>query len=119
VAEYLVTTAVDALRILRNSVVNFFVRFVPMNSTRRPLRVSAALASMAVGLALVLAPSGGADAAAKTKLVCKTVKGKKKCTRVKVKSTKAAAGTDAAKDTVPAAAKDTVAPVAADTTIKK
>jgi hypothetical protein len=87
-----------------------------MTSTRRPIRISAALASVVVGLALAVAPSGGAEASkAKTKLVCKTVKGKRTCTRIKIKTAtkKAAEGTDAM------AAKDTVAPAAVDTTIKK
>jgi hypothetical protein len=93
----------------------FVVTFMPMTSTRRSIRFSAAIASAVVGLTLAVAPANTATAATKTKLVCKTVKGKRKCTRIKVKaaSKKAAEGTDAM------AAKDTVAPASADTTIKK
>jgi hypothetical protein len=65
------------------------------------VQVVAIVATVGLGLGLTSSPT---EAKTKTKLVCKTVKGKKKCTRVPVKAKKAK---QAAADTTAASADTT------------
>ena len=65
-----------------------------MNIPRKPVRiVAAAITAMTLAFAVGAVPSSAATKAA-TKSVCKTVNGKKKCTKIVVKKKTAAQASD-------------------------
>ena len=82
------------------------------SSIRRTVAVTALLLAASLGAG----PASAATTKPKTKLVCKTVKGKRTCTRIKIKSTPTKKKSNATDTTIASKAADTT--IAPATTTK-